>query len=142
VPRRKAPDLASDLEALRANNVTSATFHPDGRLASVEMTPLVGQVEEQDERGTISLPGQVLGGGHPKGGPATAPAAKPGKPRDVFRDLLLAQLPPAQPMDETDLPEDSDGFDDADIDGPRDEGEAPIGEGEAGLPNLGPGQDT
>ena len=141
MPRRPRPNLAADLAALRANNVTSATFHPDGKLASVEMTPLVSQLEETDERGTINLSGQVFGGGHPKGGPAIAPRAVPAKQKDVFRDLLLADSPQAPPMDEGDLPDE---YDDADIEATTGEPstEAPIGEDQAGLPDLGPGQDT
>ncbi len=144
MPRKARPSLATDLAALRANNVTSATFHPDGKLASVEMTPLLGQLEDQpDERGTMSLPSQVTGG-HPMGGPATAPTVRPPKPKDLLRDLILADSPEAPQLEASDLPEDDDGFDDADIEGPAasEPGtEAFPGADQAGLPDLGPGKD-
>ena len=103
--------LADDLAALRANGVIVADFHADGKLAHVEMGPVVMPFADEDEpvRETMTLPTGVVGGdGRIRGGPATAPRASAnGKPRDLMRDLILADLAAAPAMDENDLPEES-----------------------------------
>lgn len=138
MPRRAKSNLAADLAALRLNGVTSASFHPDGRLATVEMGPPVMPFtgdEPEDTRGVMVLPG------NPRGGPAEAPVQRAAKPKDIFRDVLLADMPDAGPLTAEDLPEEPDDGDD-EPEPAEAEGEAPDGTSETGLPHLGPGQDS
>lgn len=95
--------LAEDLAALRLNGVTVADFHADGRLAHVEMGPLVVPfvAEEEEQRGVMVLPGN-------RGGPAEAPVPAPTKPRDLMRDVILADLAPPPNLTADDLPEEPD----------------------------------
>lgn len=99
--------LAEDLTALRLNGVTVADFHPDGKLAHVEMgpPPVPFVAEEEEQRGVMVLPGD-------RGGPAEAPIRAPAKPRDLMRDLILADLAPPPDLTEDDLPGEPDDEDD------------------------------
>jgi hypothetical protein len=135
--------LADDLAALRANGVTDALFFPDGKLRRVIMGPVQSfpwEHDEEERRGVMVLPTEVTGGDRPRGGPATAPRTSPERPKDLMRDLVLADMAPPPELDANDLPEENDGHDEPSGD-PVSEAQAPDSIGEAGLPSLGPGQD-
>jgi hypothetical protein len=96
--------LLDDLAALRAHGVTVADF-VDGKLTHVEMGPAPMPAipdEDVDQRGVMVLPG------NPRGGPATAPSAVAMKPRDLMRDLILADLAAPPELTAEDLPEEPD----------------------------------
>ena len=126
--------LAEDLAALRLNGVTVADF-VDGKLTHVEIglpAPLqFEQTDEEDKRGVMVLPGN-------RGGPAEVPGRQPEKPKDLFRDVILADMPSAGELTEDDLPEEPDGDDEPE---PAGETTHPVETrddlGDGGLPGSG-----